>query len=179
MSKPIYSVDVYLYVHRCFPHADAEWWGGMRRQLSCLVGNTYVICAQVKTRARSDRSGRARCFVFALHHFHVDGSRKRQKGAHLISFQYAHHIYCILYSKYSMTLKWRDFSIPIGVPLFLLLVPYLCVGVSQAFRGGCSHSECLQVSRQAPLWMSRVHCDKLPWRWSQVGVWGGGVGIGS
>lgn len=100
MSKPIYSVDVYLYVHTCFPHADAEWWGGMRRQLSCLVGNTYVICAQVKTRARSDRSGRARCFVFALHHFHVDGSRKRQKGAHLISFHYAHHIYCILYSKY-------------------------------------------------------------------------------
>lgn len=175
MSKPIYSVDVYFYVHTCFPHADAEWWG-MRRQLSCLVGNTYVICAQVKTRARSDRSGRARCFVFALHHFHVDGSRKRQKGAHLISFHYAHHIYCILYSKYSMILQWRDFSIPIGVPLFLLLVPYLCVGVSQAFRGGCSHSECLQVSRQAPLWMSRVHCDKIPWRWSQVG---GGVGIGS
>ena len=115
---------MYIYTYTdVFPHADAEWWGGMRRQLSCLVGNTYVICAQVKTRARSDRSGRARCFVFALHHFHVDGSRKRQKGAHLISFHYAHHIYCILYSKYSMTLKWRDFSIPIGVPLFLLLVP--------------------------------------------------------
>ena len=93
----------------------------MRRQLSCLVGNTNLVCAQVKMRARSDRSGRARCNMFALHHCHVGDSRKRHKITHFVQiylndipFNVAYHMYDIFF--YDFTMKWF-LSIPIGVSL--------------------------------------------------------------